>query len=115
MEQQTQKPDMGEVIKNILQAEERAAEIAEQAKAESRQKLADAEARAAEIKARAEEDVKRELMLETEQISAEVARQSALAQEECEGEKRRLAELAKNNSAAAVKIILEQLSEKYAG
>ena len=36
MEQQTQKPDMGEVIKNILQAEERAAEIAEQAKAESK-------------------------------------------------------------------------------
>ena len=40
MEQQTLKPDMGEVIKNILQAEERAAEIAEQAKAESNEKEA---------------------------------------------------------------------------
>ena len=33
--EQTQKPDMGEVIKSILQAEARADEIAEQAKAES--------------------------------------------------------------------------------
>ena len=44
--EQTQKPDMGEVIKSILQAEARADEIAEQAKAESKGIISAAEAQA---------------------------------------------------------------------
>lgn len=63
--EQTQKPDMGEVIKSILQAEERAAEIAEQAAAECKGIIAEAEAKAAAIKAEAEEDVKEKLRQES--------------------------------------------------
>ncbi len=113
--EQTQKPDMGEVIKSILQAEARADEIAEQAKAESKGIISAAEAQAGKIKADCEEEVKVKLKQESERIKAEVSRQSALAKEECEGEKKRLEQLAKANSAQAVKIILEQLGEKYAG
>ncbi|HIU63289.1 MAG TPA: hypothetical protein IAB07_05940 [Candidatus Caccalectryoclostridium excrementigallinarum] len=106
-------PDMGEVIRNILQAEARAEEIRERGRAESKRLIARAEAEAAAIEARAEEDVTARLRQLKTDAELDAGKASLTAKEECEGEKRRLEELAKENSTEAVKIILGKLSEKY--
>lgn len=109
------KPDMGEVIKNILEAEARAEEITANAKAKCKEITADAEAEAAAIKAQSEEQVKDKLRQEAGEAALRANRLSELARKQCSEEQERLAKLAHVNSSQAVKIILERLTNRYAG
>ena len=108
-----EKPDMGEVIQNILQAEAKAEEIALAAKAQAKEALSRAQTDAARIKAEGEErakDALRKVRADAERVAFE---RSMAARKECEGRKKQLTALAEQNTPEAVKIILEQLSARY--